>query len=318
MAAYQQNQMMMPMRPGQQQMAMMQMGQGQGQQPQQEVRPPRQAPPMGDKLPVMIEAEEMYGEGASLENSILDGVGLAFDCCCCLCAGAGMTPNLVTVDQASMGVITKFGKFDRNLPAGRHRYNICSERAIAISLMQQCVDVKRQHMMSADNLGMTVDAVTYFQVFDAQKAAFLIEDYMAAVSTLVQVALRTVVGEYTLAEVLMERQKISSRISQILEEDMADWGVKVNRVEMKSIDVTDSMQRALAAKSEAEQQAEAKIIQAKSQRDAALILAEAGKTMQENPAALKLQWFETMRVISTSGKNVTIVAPDSVSLPKKR
>lgn len=281
---------------------------------------PGQQPPgqqvMAGGLQCMQEAEALYGGGASCENAVADMLGQAYDCICCCCAG--MSSNMATVNQGQTGVVTKFGRFERLLPPGRHRFNICAEQVFPINLMQVCLDVSRQVMMSADNLQVTVDAVTYFVVVDAMKAAFMVEDYMYCLRNLVQAALRTVVGEYTLAEVLAERQKISARITDLLDQHSQQWGVKVNRVEMKQIDMDNSMQRALAAKSEASQQAEAKLIQATAQKDSAVILAEAGKTMQEHPAALKLQWFETMRIISTQGRNTTMVVSDSVSIPGKK
>jgi erythrocyte band 7 integral membrane protein len=282
---------------------------------------PQHAPPaqqlMVGNLQCMQEAEREHGAGATVENMVMDTCGTIYDLLCCVCAGIGCSGNMATVNQGSTGVVTKFGKFERTLPPGRHRYNICAEGVFEISLMQECLDVTKQQMMSADNLRLTVDAVTYYQVTDANKAAFSVENYQYGLRNMVQVTLRTVVGEYTLGEVLSERQKISARITQLLAQHMDSWGVQVNRVEMKSIDMDQAMQRALAAKSEATQQAEAKLIQARAQRDSAVILAEAGKTMQDHPAAMKLQWFETMRLISTQGKNTTLVVSDTVDIPKK-
>merc|ERR1712129_192007 len=95
------------------------------------------------------------------------------------------------------------------------------------------------------------------------------------------------------------------------------WGIDIDRVEMKSIDIDDKMQRAMAAKTEATQEAEAKLIQAKAQRDSAMILVEAAQKMDANPNALKLQWFESLRIIATQGQNVTIIVPDTVDAGKK-
>jgi len=280
------------------------------------------APPgqeiMAGNLECMKEAEQLYGEGASMENCVADGLGTFYDLACCICAGMGCTANMATVNQGSTGVVTKFGKHQRNLPPGRHRFNICSEEVFNVNLMQICLDVNRQVMMSADNLQVTVDAVTYFNVIDPMKAAFVVEDYMYSLRNLVQASLRTVVGEYTLAEILAERQKISARIKDLLFQNAVSWGMQVNRVEMKQIEIDPAMQRALSAKSQATQQAEAKIIQAGAQRDSAVILAEAGRSMADHPAAMKLQWFETMRLIATQGKNTTLVVSDTVDIPKAK
>jgi len=280
--------------------------------------PPAQQQMIAGSLACMQEAQQLYGDGAGCENSVNDCCGTFYEMACCVCAGMGCTANMATVNQGSTGVVTKFGKYQRNLPPGRHRFNICSEQVFSVNLMQVCLDVNRQIMMSADNLQVTVDAVTYFNVVDAMKAAFVVEDYMYSLRNLVQATLRTVVGEYTLGEVLAERQKISARIKDLLFDTAHGWGVQVNRVEMKQIEIDPAMQRALSAKSQATQQAEAKIIQAGAQRDSAVILAEAGKTMAEHPAALKLQWFETMRLIATQGRNTTLVVADTVEVPKAK
>merc|ERR1712061_437978 len=113
------------------------------------------------------------------------------------------------------------------------------------------------------------------------------------------VTLRTVLGENTLAEIFAERKKINIRLKELIDEASDPWGIKVGRVELKAIEIDDKMQRAMAAKAEAQQEAHAKIIQATVQRDSAAILAEAAQTMSGQPSALQLQWFETLRIIST-------------------
>merc|ERR1719210_3295170 len=168
--------------------------------------------------------------------------------------------------------------------------------------------------MTKDNLTVSIDAVCYYQVYDAEKAIFVIEKYPFALGNLAQVTLRTVLGENTLAEIFAERQKINGRLQELIDEASDPWGIKVTLVEIKGIEIDDKMRRAMAAKAEAQQESEAKVIQASAQRDSASILAEAAEKMSEQPAAMKLQWFETLRVISTQGKNVTVVVPDTVEI----
>merc|ERR1712217_160791 len=144
---------------------------------------------------------------------------------------------------------------------------------------------------------------------------------MGALGNLAQVTLRTVLGEHTLADIFASRQLINSRLQELVDEASDPWGIKVSRVEMKGIEIDDKMQRAMAARAEALQEAEAKVIQAKAQRDSSTILTEAATKMNERPSSVKLQWFETLRIISTQGKNTTVIVPDSIDpecgMPKR-
>jgi len=262
-------------------------------------------------------AEASGGAGAQTENTVNQGLGTCFEYVCCCCAGAGCTPNLATIQQGYVGLVTSYGRFARELPEGRHKFNIMSETVIPINKMVNTIDVPHQEVMTQDNLMVKVDAVCYFKVVDARKAYFEVSDYTSAIMQLIMVTLRTVIGENTLNEVLLERTKLNARVSDLLSASAAAWGVDIDRVEMKSIDIDDKMQRAMAAKTEATQEAEAKIIQARAQRDSAMILVEAAQKMDSHPGALKLQWFETLRIIATQGQNTTLIVPDTVQTGKK-
>jgi len=257
-------------------------------------------------------AEAEAGSGAQPENSLNHGLGSFYEMACCVCAGAGCTLNMATVQQGHIGLVTSFGRFVRTLPPGRHRFNLWSEQVTPINLMTNCMDVPKQEMMSLDNLMVKVDAVCYYRVVDAVKAAFEVERYAYALMQLIQVTLRTVMGEHTLNEILSERQRLNSRVQELLDEGAKPWGLQVERVELKGIEIDDKMQRAMAAKTEAHQEAEAKVIQAKAQRDSAMILVDAAKKMDANPGAMKLQWFETLRIIATQGNHTTLIVPDNV------
>merc|ERR1712194_366613 len=170
-----------------------------------------------------------------------------------------------------------------------------------------------QAVMTKDNLTVQIDAVCFYSVYDAQKAVFSIDNYPWALGNLAQVTLRTVLGENTLSEIFAHRVRINQRLQELIDEASDAWGIKVSRVELKKIEIDDNMQRAMAAKAEAQQEAEAKIIQARAQRDSAAILTDAAEKMNEQPTSLKLQWFETLRIISTQGRNVTVIVPDNMA-----
>ncbi|CAK9089840.1 Uncharacterized protein AF_1420 [Durusdinium trenchii] len=223
--------------------------------------------------------------------------------------GAG---NFARVDQGSVGVVLRFGKFDRMLEPGRHQFNVAVEQVLVVPLKIACIDVQPQMVMTKDNLTVTIDAVCFYRVLDATKVLFEVQNYKQALTNLVQVTMRTVVGENSLSEIFAQRPRLNARITELIDAATGPWGIEVSQVELKEVQIQQSMQRALAAVAEAQQEAEAKLIQAKAQRESASILAEASKAMGEDPAALQLQWFETLRIIATQGKNATVIVPDRI------
>jgi len=252
------------------------------------------------------------GGGASVQNKQTQMMGDCYGICCFCCAACGCAGNLITINQGDVGVVKEFGKYTRTLPPGRHVFNIMSENIVPVNMRTVCLDVPSQMLMTKDNLTITIDAVCFYKVFDAPKAVFSVEHYAYALGMLSQVTIRTVLGEMLLSEVLGERQMINSRLRALIDESTDPWGIKVDRVELKDIRISDQMQRAMGAKAEAVQEAEAKIIQANAQKDAAGILSDAAKSMSSEPNALKLQWFETLRIIATQGRNTTIIVPDNI------
>lgn len=272
-----------------------------------------QAPPpqalMHDSLQTAMDES---GGGASLQNKQSSMMGDCYGACCFCCAACGCAANLTTISQGYVGVVMEFGKYTRTLPPGRHVFNIMTEKVVPVNLRTVCLDIPAQSLITKDNLTVMIDAVCFYKVFDAPKAAFSVENYSYALGMLAQVTIRTVLGEMLLSEVLGERKTINARLGTLIDERTDPWGIKVDRVELKEIRISDQMQRAMGAKAEAVQEAEAKIIQATAQRDAASILSEAAKAMSSEPNAFKLQWFETLRIISTQGRNTTIIVPDNI------
>jgi len=261
-----------------------------------------QSAPQQDTMAVGADAD-------SLENKQTICLGEIYNTCCCPCASLGCSSNMVTIEKGSVGVVKRLGKFHHLLPPGRHSFNTMAEEIMPVSLKVHCLDVRPQEVMTADKLSVRIDAVCFFRVFDAEKAIFRVENYPMALANLAQVTIRTVLGENTLAEIFGQRQKLNQRLKELIDHASDPWGIKVGDVELKGITIDQQMQRAMAAKAEANQMAEAKIIQSKAQRDAASILAEAAGKMDAQPAAIKLQWMETLRQVTTQGRNRTIIIP---------
>lgn len=252
------------------------------------------------------------GQGSTMENMATLRLGKCYEVCCICCASCNCTPNLYTIPEGSVGVVTQFGKYDRTIKPGRHHWNIMCEEVTEVNLKLCCVDVPPQLVMTKDNLKVRIDAVCYYKVTDAHKAVFNVERYQFALLNLAQITMRTVLGEHTLAQLFRERNRINQRLRELIDVASDPWGIEVDRCELKEVKIDEQMQAAMAAKAEANQEAEAKVIQARAQRDAASILTEAASKMKGQPAAVQLQWFETLRIITTQGRNTTIIVPEGL------
>ena len=179
-----------------------------------------------------------------------------------------------------------------------------------VDLRVMTIDVPKQEIITRDNVSVKVDAVVYFRVEDSVKAITKVSNYMYAVSLMAQTVLRDVVGQVELDDLLTKRDEVNKRIQSIIEELTAPWGVKVVAVTLKSVELPESMVRAMATQAEAERLRRARIIQAEAERQAAKILAEAAQTYEENPKALRLRELQTLVEIARE-KNLIIVTETS-------
>jgi regulator of protease activity HflC (stomatin/prohibitin superfamily) len=168
------------------------------------------------------------------------------------------------------------------------------------------MDVPSQDVISRDNVTVRVNAVLYFRVVDPERAVLQVEDYYAATSQLAQTTLRSVLGQHELDEMLAERDKLNADIQGILDEQTDAWGIKVTNVEIKHVDLDESMVRAIARQAEAERERRAKIIHAEGELQAAEKLRQAADIISTNPQALQLRYLQTMADMAT--QQGTIVA----------
>lgn len=171
-------------------------------------------------------------------------------------------------------------------------------------------DVPPQDVISRDNVSVKVNAVIYYRVVDAVRAVVQVENYMAATSQLAQTTLRSVLGKHELDEMLQERDKLNKDIQHILDEQTEAWGIKVANVEIKHVDVDQSMIRAIARQAEAERERRAKVILAEGEEQAATKLSEAAAVLAREPGAMQLRYLNTLQEIA-SDKTNTIVFPFS-------
>jgi regulator of protease activity HflC (stomatin/prohibitin superfamily) len=169
-------------------------------------------------------------------------------------------------------------------------------------------DVPSQDVISRDNVSVKVNAVVYYRVIDPERAIIQVEDYMAATSQLAQTTLRSVLGQHELDEMLAERDRLNDDIRKILDQQTDTWGIKVTNVEIKHVDLDDSMIRAIARQAEAERARRAKVIHAEGEQQAAEKLSEAAKILSQQPQAIQLRYLQTLTEI-TGEKTHTLVFP---------
>ena len=182
------------------------------------------------------------------------------------------------------------------------------QQMVRVDLRTIVMDVPTQDVISHDNVSVKVNAVVYFRVVDPEKAIIQVEDFYAATSQLAQTTLRSVLGQHELDEMLAEREKLNTDIQSILDRQTYAWGIKVINVEIKHVDLDESMVRAIAKQAEAERVRRAKIIHAEGEMQASAQLLEAAKKLSEKSQALQLRYLQTLTEIATDRTN-TIVFP---------
>jgi regulator of protease activity HflC (stomatin/prohibitin superfamily) len=182
------------------------------------------------------------------------------------------------------------------------------ETLYRIPLRVVTLDVPPQDIITRDNVSVKVNAVCYFKVVDPNRALREVENYLYATSQLAQTTLRSVVGQFQLDEILSEREKVNAKLQVLLDQDTEPWGIKVTKVEVKQVDIPETMQRAIARQAEAERERRAKVIHAEGEAQASMKLAEAAKVLETEPAAIQLRYLQTLTEIGVE-KNTTIVFP---------
>jgi regulator of protease activity HflC (stomatin/prohibitin superfamily) len=182
------------------------------------------------------------------------------------------------------------------------------QQMVRVDLRIVTMDVPSQDVISRDNVSVKVNAVLFFRVVDPQRAIIQVENYLVATSQLAQTTLRVVLGKHELDEMLAERERLNIDIQQILDAQTADWGVKVTNVEIKHIDLNETMVRAIARQAEAERERRAKVIHAEGEKQASATLLEAAQMLAQQPEAMQLRYLQTMTQVA-GDRASTIVLP---------
>jgi regulator of protease activity HflC (stomatin/prohibitin superfamily) len=222
--------------------------------------------------------------------------------------------SVYVIKEWERGVVLRLG---RMLPepkgAGLRLVFWPIEKLTRMSLRIETTDVPPQDVITRDNVSVKVNAVCYFRVVDANLAVSQVQNYLYATSQKAQTTLRSVVGQFELDEILSARDKVNAKLQVIIDQDTEPWGIKVTKVEVKQVDIPETMQRAIARQAEAERERRAKIIHAEGEFQASAKLAEAAAVLETQPAAIQLRYLQTMTEIGVE-KNTTIIFPLPVDI----
>jgi regulator of protease activity HflC (stomatin/prohibitin superfamily) len=212
------------------------------------------------------------------------------------------------LNEYQRGVIFTLGRYTGTKGPGLVLVVPVIQRMVKVDLRVIVLDVQTQDVISRDNVSVKVNAVVYFRIVDPARSIIQIASPFEATSQLAQTTLRSVLGQHQLDEMLSEREKLNLDIQRILDQATDAWGIKVSNVEIKHVDLDQTMIRAIARQAEAERTRRAKIIHAEGEKQAAATLVEAARALSVDPRALQLRYLQTLADIS-SEKTSTIVFP---------
>jgi len=216
--------------------------------------------------------------------------------------------SIKVVNEYERGVIFRLGRLVGARGPGLFFLIPLIERMVKVSLRTVTFDVTPQEVMTKDNVPIKVNAVVWFRVMEPTKSVVEVENYQIATIQIAQTTLRGIVGHHELDEILAEREKINQRLQQIIDEQTDPWGIKVSMVEIKEVELPETMKRAMARQAEVERERRAKVINAEGELQASEKLRDAARILAEIPQALHLRYLQTATEIATE-KNSTLVFP---------
>ncbi len=226
-----------------------------------------------------------------------------------------ITASVKILREYERAVVFTLGRFQKVKGPGLVLLIPFIQEMVRVDLRIQVIEIPTQDVISHDNVSMKVDAVLYFNVVDPERAIIRVQSYLPATNMLAQTTLRAVLGQHDLDEMLSERKKLSADVQSILDAQTETWGIKVSNVEIRTVELTDNMVRAIAKQAEAERDRRAKIIHAEAEFQASQTLVNAAKILSSIPAAMQLRYLQTLTEIGAE-QNSTIVFPMPIDLVK--
>ena len=219
------------------------------------------------------------------------------------------------VKEYERGVVLRFGKLHKTKEPGLRLIFPWIDKMTKMPIRVVTMDVPSQEIITRDNVSVKVNAVVYFRVVDPEKAFLEVEEYLQATSQIAQTTLRSVLGQAMLDELLSSREDLSIKLQEIVDRLTDPWGIKVTAVEIKHVELTEQLTRAMAKEAEAERERRAKVIHATGEFEASKQLSEAANVMATEPMALQLRYLQTLTEISVE-KNSTIIFPLPIDIVK--
>lgn len=216
--------------------------------------------------------------------------------------------SIKQINEYERGILYAFGKFSKVLGPGWHIILPIINSYDKVDIRTKTVDVPEQEAITKDNVSIKINAVLYYKIFDASKAVLAVEHFNYAVSQLAQTTMRNIVGSVSLDELLTEREKLSTRMCDIVDKETDPWGIKVENVELKDISLPEEMKRVIAKIAEAEREKQAVITKAAGEVEASQNLAQAASIMSQSPGALHLRTLATLNDLSSDQSNTIIFA----------
>jgi regulator of protease activity HflC (stomatin/prohibitin superfamily) len=218
------------------------------------------------------------------------------------------TASFKILREYERAVVFTFGRFRGVRGPGIVLLIPLAQQMVRVDLRTQVVEIPTQDIISRDNVSMKVDAVLYFNVVDPERAIIKVQAYLPATMMLAQTTLRAVLGQHALDDMLSERKKLSTDVQAILDGQIELWGIKVSNVEIRTLDLTENMIRAIAKQAEAERDRRAKIIHAEAEFQASQTLVNAAQILSSNPSAMQLRYLQTLTEIGAE-QNSTVIFP---------
>jgi regulator of protease activity HflC (stomatin/prohibitin superfamily) len=226
-----------------------------------------------------------------------------------------ITATVKILREYERAVVFTLGRFQRVKGPGLVLLIPFFQEMVRVDLRIQVIEIPSQDVISRDNVSMKVDAVLYFNVVNPERAIIKVQNYLPATNMLAQTTLRAVLGQHDLDEMLSERKKLSTDVQSILDSQTETWGIKVSNVEIRTVELTENMVRAIAKQAEAERDRRAKIIHAEAEFQASQTLVNAAQILSSTPAAMQLRYLQTLAEIGAE-QNSTVIFPMPLDIVK--
>lgn len=233
---------------------------------------------------------------------------------------ATLFKSSVRVDREyERGVMFRLGRFQKIQGPGLYFTVPIVDQKVQVDIRTKTVDIAPQEAVTADSVTIKINAVLYYRIIDPMKAISRVENYQMAVYQASMTTLRNIVGQHNLDDMLQSRDKINAKVQEIVDEITEPWGVAIERVELKDVEIPISMQRAMAKEAEAAREKRARLIKAEAEQEASKLLSEAAQQMMQNPAALELRRLQMLTEIGAENNTTTLVMipSDIISLAKE-